>query len=502
MHPALTVASNYGRFVAGMTAVAVVTPQAIAVLGIDRFGLWALAAAACGFIALLELGIATTSMRFAAEAEGAGRPDQRDARLSTLLVAQMPLALLMLLLGWFGARPIAALLGFDSAAAAEFVAVVRLGSVAAACALPLALWRAALAARGHLHVSNLIDALAMVLGAAVSLAGLAGGLGVMALALGAAVTVLSPAPLLFLAVRRRVPDLLLQWRKASRGEWLEMRSFATAAVSANTANLAAQRAEPAFVNAFLPLGAVGQYSVAARIAEYALLLGRQLSSALTPLVARAHGAGDASAVQTTLLLGTRFQVALMWPFALLLGWHAPALLQAWLGTAANEAATPLRLLCVALAFAAVAMNPAICLGMTGQHRLVARAALGGAALRLTAGAILLGPFGLAGAGVAAIVSALVVDIGVIVVRACRHTGVHLQTFLTQAVAPALPGLLAAGAAAAMLERWHAPTSIVAILAQGAVAGSIFIALFIPFGLRDLLAARRHTLIARRQEAHA
>jgi len=502
MHPALTVASNYGRFVAGMAAVAVVTPQAIAVLGFDRFGLWALATATCGFIALLELGIATTSMRFAAEAEGAGRPDQRDARLSTLLVAQMPLAILMLLLGWFGARPIALLLGFDAAAATEFVAVVRLGSVAAAFALPVALWRAALAARGHLHVSNLIDALAVILGAAVSLAGLAGGLGVMGLALGAAVTVLSPAPALFVAVRKRVPDLLLQWRKASRSEWREMRSFASAAVSANTANLAAQRVEPAFVNAFLPLGAVGQYSVAARIAEYALLLGRQLSSALTPLVARAHGAGDVGAVRTTLLMGTRFQAALMLPFALLLGWHAPALLDAWLGTAASAAALPLQLLCVALALAAVAMNPAICLGMTGQHRLVARAALGGAALRLTAGAILLGPFGLAGAGLAAIFSALVVDVGVIVVRACRHTGVPLRTFFAQAVAPALPGLLAAGATAAILEHWQAPASIVAILAQSAAAGLVFIALFIPFGLRDVLAARRRTVIARRQEVPA
>lgn len=489
MHPAFTVASNYGRFLVGMASVLVVTPQAIDAVGIDRFGLWALAMATCGFIALLELGIGTTAMRFAAEAEGAGQPRLRDARLSTLLVAQGPLAAIMVVLGWFGAPRLALFLGLDPAASLEFVAVVRLGSITAATALPFALWRAALAGRGYQHLSNLVDALAIAVGALVSLAGLAGGLGVLGLALGAAATTLSPAPLLWIVVRRRVPDLALSWRYASRGEWHAMRSFAGAAVSANTANLAAQRLEPVLVNAFLPLGAVGQYSVAARIAEYALLLGRQLSSALTPLVARAHGAGEAGTVRTALLLGTRFQFALMSLFALLLGWHAPELLQAWLGGTASAAATPLRLLCLAFACASLAMNPAICLGMTGRHRLVAQAALGGAGLRLAAGALLLGPFGLVGAGIAAIATALSIDVGVVVTRACRHLGVRPREFFASTVAPALPALVAATVTTAALGHWRQPGSLAAIALHCAAAGSVFVIVFVPFGLRPAPATR-------------
>jgi len=502
MRTAITVASNYGRFLVGMASVAIVTPQAIAAIGMERFGLWSLAAAACGFIALLELGIATTSMRFAAEAEGAREPLLRDSRLSTLLVAQLPVALAMLAVGWLGAAPLAAVLGLSDAATAEFVPVVHLGATAAAVVLPLSLWRAALAARGHLYVSNLVDAGSIAAGAAVSLAGLAAGHGVMALALGAATTVLLPAPLLYAAVRRRVPDLRLSWRRASRREWRSMRNFAAAAVSANSANLAAQRLEPALVNAFLPLGAVGQYSVAARIAEYAVLLGRQLSSALTPMVAHAHGSGDAQAVRTALLTGTLFQAALMLPFALLLAWHAPAILHAWLGSSAVEAALPLRLLCAAFALAALAMSPAICLGMTGRHRLVAHAALGGAALRLAAGALLLGPLGLAGAGVAAIAAAALVDVGVVVTRACRHVGVSLGSFFAQAVAPVLPGLLAAALAAAALQRWHEPATLAEIFAQCAIAGIAFLALFVPFGLRPHLSPRFRRAIPFTQGAPA
>jgi O-antigen/teichoic acid export membrane protein len=182
----------------------------------------------------------------------------------------------------------------------------------------------------------------------------------------------------------------------------------------------------------------------------------------------------------------------MLPFALLLAWHAPAILHAWLGPTATEAGLPLQLLCVAFALAAVAMNPAICLGMTGRHRLVAQAALGGAALRLLAGALLLGPFGLAGVGAAAIAVALAVDVGVVVVCACRHAGVPLRTFFRQAVAPALPGLIAASTVAAALERWHPPVTLGEIFAQCLAAGIAFVALFVPFGLRGYFRPRSRT----------
>jgi O-antigen/teichoic acid export membrane protein len=490
MRQILPIASNYGRFLVGIAAVAVVMPQAIAALGIERFGLWALAAATCGFIALLELGVATTAVRFAAEAEGSGDPRLRNTRLSTLLVAQAPLALAMLLAGWLGAAPIAALLGLDGRDAAEFASVVRIGATAAALALPLCLWRAALAARGLLHLSNCVDAVAIAAGACVSLAGLAQGHGLLALASGSAVTVLLPAPLLWLAARRRVPAFELGWRSASRSEWRHMRSFAGAAVSANSANLAAQRMEPVLVHAFLSLAAVGHFSVAARIAEYAVLLGRQFSSALTPAIARAHGAGDADAIRTTLLLGTRFHLALMLPGALLLGWHAPALLNAWLGPVAIAAQLPLRLLCVALAFAAVAMNAAICLGMTGRHRFVAQAAVGGAALRLAAGALMLGPLGLAGPGIAAILAAIVIDSGLVVARACRHLGVPVRRFWAQAVLPSIPGLVTMTLVASLLDRWQPASSLAAVTVQGAVAFVSFATVFVWVGLpRGFLRSR-------------
>jgi phage baseplate assembly protein W len=70
--------------------------------------------------------------------------------------------------------------------------------------------------------------------------------------------------------------------------------------------------------------------------------------------------------------------------------------------------------------------------------------------------------------------------------------VQLRTFVRQAVAPALPGLLAAAAVAAVLERWSPPVTLGEIFAQCLAAGAAFVALFVPFGLRGYFRLRSRT----------
>jgi hypothetical protein len=86
-----------------------------------------------------------------------------------------------------------------------------------------------------------------------------------------------------------------------------------------------------------------------------------------------------------------------------------------------------------------------------------------------------------------------------VVCACRHAGVPLSSFFRQAVAPALPGLLAAATIATGLERWHPPVTLAEIFAQCLAAGIAFIALFVPFGLRGYFPPRARTASSPIQE---
>lgn len=449
----VAVSTNYLRFGTSLLAVLLVTPIAVGVLGTHGFGLWSLAVASIGLVGLLEAGLATTALRFAGAAEGAGRPADRNRYLSALTAIAVPVGTVIAIAAAIVAPWLAGLLGLHAEDAGEFTLLVRLGGLALGLALPAATWRAALVARGDLPLANLIDATAILAGAATTAAGLTNDWGLRAMIAGFCVTTIAPALLYVPVASRRCPSLKLSLRNAPLSTLREMRGFAGAATVANTANLAALRCEPMIVKGFMPMAMVGQYAVAARIAEYLLAMAKQFANALTPAVARAHGGGDAASIRGILLTGTGTVFALTVLCASVLGHQAEDLLTAWLGPEFAGSAPALRWLLAAAAVSSLSMNAASVLGMTGRHRRVAIACSLAAALRLGGGALLIGRVGLEGPGVAALLSAIVVETLLVLRPACRQVGVHAADFLRSAVLPALVGCLALWLAASALPAW-------------------------------------------------
>lgn len=486
------VATNYLRFAVGMAVVFAVTPIAVRHLGAHGFGLWTLAVASIGLIGLLEAGIATTAVRFAGTAEGAGDVVARNRYLATLAAVAMPLGCLILGVAWIGAPSLASLLGLEPAEAATFTLLVRVGGAAVGLGLPAGIWRAALVARGDLPVTNLIEIIAVLAGAAVTVAGLTLGWGAAAMVAGFSVTTLAPALAYVPIAYRRCQSLSVSRQHASASTLREIRSFAGAATAANTANVAALRCEPMLVKAFLPITTVAHYSVAARIAEYLLLLGKQFSSALTPAIARAHGAGNPDAIRRVLLGGTGMLFALTALGASIAGLQAPDLLAVWLGQEFTDAAPALRWLLGAAVVSSLSMNAANALGMTGRHRLVAVSCTAAALLRLGGGALLLPRFGLEGPGIAAIIAAASLEIGLVLRRACRLFDIRALEFFRIALMPGLAGLVALWLAAAGLRGLIDTSGWGGIALQSALLTAAFAAVGIPLvgGLRLQLPGAR------------
>lgn len=470
----LAVSTNYLRFGTGMLAVLLVTPLCVRVLGAHGFGLWSLAVACIGLVGLLESGLATTALRFAGHAEGGGRVEDRNRYLGTLCAVALPVGAGIAVLAWVLAPAMAALLALQGSDAMHFVALVRSGGLAVGVALPGALWRAALVARGDLPVANLIETVAIVAGACVTVACLLAGQGVTSMVAGFAVATLLPALAFVPVAHWRNASLRISPRSASRCALNEMRGFAGAATVANTANLAALRCEPMIVKGFLPMATVGHYAIAARIAEYLLLLAKQFANALTPAVARAHGGSDPAAVRRILLAGTGSLFALTTLGASLAGLQAPALLTAWLGAEFAAAAPALRWLLAAAVVSSLSMNAAGVLGMTGHHRTVATASAMTAGLRLIAGALLIGPLGLEGPGIAALLSAAGVELALVLRRACRLHGVSAGQFFRVALLPGVAGTAALWTLALWFGGWVADAGWTAIVLRSALLAIVFI----------------------------
>jgi len=437
---AVAIGTSYVRFLSSVAAVIVVTPIAVRELGAAGFGLWALALASIGLVGLLESGITSTAVRYAAAAEGAGDEAGRNRCLSTLALLGAVVGLSVALLAWSLAPAFAILFGLRAVDAPTFVLLVRVGGVAVGLSLPAGIWRAALVARGDLPLVNVVETACVLAGALVTALGLARGDGILAMIAGFAVTTLAPSLASMPLAHLRSGTLSIRPRLASLATWRELRGFAGAAMLANTAGVAAARVEPMLVKSFMPLAAVGHFSVASRIAEYLSLLARQFANALSPSIAQAHGAGRTAEIRGLLLGGTATLFAGTTMVASVIVLHADSLLTLWLGPDFAAAAPAVRILVAAAAVSSLSLTAANVLGMTGGHRTVATSAACAAALRLCAGALLLPAVGLTGPGIAAIVASLLFDTGLVLRRTCRSLGVGLPEFLRSAAGPGLTGL--------------------------------------------------------------
>ncbi len=497
----LNIASNYLRVIVGIVVMFFLIPFTVAHLGADMFGLWSLIFAVVGLFGLLDLGFATAAMKYVAELTASGDHAGRNQVLSTLLVVYSALGLLCLLLvailagpasGWFDLLP--------QQAAPFTLALWLLGSVVA-INFPASLIKAILIGSGRMHLVNAIELVTTLLNAALIVVLLESGLGLIGMAIATATTMLlGPLVMLPLAIRL-TPGLSVSPRHFSRDRVRELLGFSVYFFIANIAVLVILRMDPVVIKTWLPLTAVAVYAVGAKIAEYTYLLNKQFSNALMPLVSQSKGAGDLDMVRRVLMDGTRFLLAIAVPFISLLWFYAEPLVLLWMGEDFSAAIPILRILLIAMLFASIQLNAANVLGMTGKHRFVAFAMGGSALLNLALSLLLIRYLGLIGVALGTLIATFLMELWLVVPRACRDQGLPLSRFLRQALWPSLPALPPTLGTAWLLAHWQPITGFGWLFAQGIISALVYFVLFYWSGLRaaerDLIAAKIGLLLGRR-----
>jgi O-antigen/teichoic acid export membrane protein len=478
----LNIASNYLRVIVGIAVMFFLIPFTVEHLGLDLFGLWSLIFAVVGLFGLLDLGFATAAMKYVAELTASGDHAGRNQVLSTLLVVYTVLGLVCLVVVAILAGPAAGWFDLSSDKAEAFTpALWLLGSVVA-INFPASLIKAILIGSGRMHLVNAIELVTTLINAALVVILLTAGFGLMGMAIATAVTMLlGPAVMLPLAVRL-TPGLAVSPRLFTGSRVRELLGFSIYFFIANVAVLIILRLDPVVINAFLPLSAVAVYAVGAKIAEYTYLLNKQFSNALMPLVSQSKGAGDTATVRRVLVDGTRFLLAIAVPFIALLLFYSEPCVILWMGDEFAEAVPVLRILLLAMLFASVQFNAANVLGMTGQHRFVAFAMGGSALLNLILSIILIRFFGLIGVALGTLVAIVLMELTLVVWRACREQGLPLAGFASKAIWPSLPALVPALATAWLLAQWQPVNGFVWIFLEGSVSALVYFAVFYRVGL--------------------
>lgn len=374
------------------------TPALVALMGIERWGLFTLALAMVGVFGVFDLGVGQALTRTIAERIGASRGEEAPGLVSAALVALGVISLCAAAFAWaFIPALVERLLRVPPALQAEAVAAMRvLVAAAPLIVVNAALW-GVLAAYHRFREANLVNMpvsafyyLGPLLTLLVwdSLVGVMLALVACRLAMTIAYAVLARRALpagqpVFRGLRlsRVLPLLRL-------GGWMTVAGLLTQVLT---------YADRFLIGALASLTAVAYYATPLDLVMRAWILPVAVAQALLPAMAGAYATRPGETVDL-LRRGALAIAALVLPACLVLAGAAWLLLRLWLGVEfADGGAAVLRLLAVGVFFSCVAFAPAALLDAIGRPDVTARFALAQAAifLPLAAGVLMLG-FGIAG----------------------------------------------------------------------------------------------------------
>ena len=480
--------SSYARECVDVGLFLSLTPFILGRLGTEAFGMWAVIWAAIGFLALMDFGFSTSVVKFVADARGRHAPERLRTITATLFWIYSGLGLATLAVAVLVANALPGFLGTEPQQTAAFRTAFLFVSVRVALAMPLGMFSGILIGFQKQSWANAVHIAESVIYAASVVVVLTLHPRIEALALVSAVVGALGGLGAFALVVRRLPGVSIRPSDVRPSLIPELSGFSIYFFVIQVSMLVYMRVDALLIHGALTLTAVAYYSVASRLAEKAAAFCRQLTNTLTPVVAELNATGNRARLEATYLVGSTISTALAAPLLLGLAWLADDLLRVWMGPDFVAAATPLRLLAIAMFVSVVHAGPANVLSMTGSQRYLAGAFGSAQLLNLSATLVLLPLYGLAGAASATLLTTLAADVGLVQRRAARLFETRRRDFYRTVLGPScLPTVVALGTLA-WLGRVFTPVRLVEVALLEATACVVFATVFLlvtsPWPLRS------------------
>lgn len=456
-----------GLMLLGLAATAVF----VRVLGLERYGAWAVLTAVVAYGGILELGLGVSLVRRVAALHAAADADGLAKALGGTLAATAVLGLCGGVLLVAASGLIAGAVRVPAALSDEFVTALRVSAVTVWLAVPCAALGAVPMALQRLDAVVALEAgvTSVVLAAQIAVAVTGGNLVGLALvaAGGRAVSLAGRAVL----ARRLVGPLALEIDLAYPF-WSELGRFGALKVVHQLASLLVQHLDRLLVALFLSAGTVAFYAVPLDLAQKLLVVPSNVSLAFYPAACAAAAPSERSTFYFLYERTSRAVAVATFPLAMVLVVFAGPILSFWVGPAvAARSADLLRVLAAAYALMALTAIPSNAADALNRPEISARYSIAGLAINVTLAVILIPRLGIMGSGLA-ILGNLVLQAPWFV-RAVTRTivGAPLWPYALRAIGQplvpaAIAGAVLVGAVATGLARGPAGLAFAA-LAGGA-----------------------------------
>lgn len=460
------VLSNWGGYILTAAISFVLSPFIVHSLGDVSYGIWVLLGSLVGYLGLLDLGVRGAVTRYIAKFHTRGDHLEATRVASSALVIFSLMGLLAVALSGILAVFIAQVFQIPAELVTVTRIVVILGGMNMAVSMVSGVFGGVVTGLQRFDYVNTVEVITGAVRALAIVLALKAGLGLIALA----VIQLGTSGLIgltnFWLSRRLYPQMRTGFTECRRSHLVMIFSFSFSVLILQASGMIILFSDAVVIGAFLPLGMVTFFAIAANLIEYARAPISGISHTLTPWASALEAEDDLGDLQRVLLVGARIATLIILPIILTFMLRGGSFIGLWMGAEyAIRSGDVLWILSLALWFAVGYQVVVATMMGISKHKGLVPAFLIEAMCNISLSVIWLQSYGIIGVAWGTTVPRLVASLLFAPWYVRRVLGTPLSTFwLTVWIRPAV-AMIPFGLGSWIVEQWWPADNLILFFAQ-------------------------------------
>lgn len=408
---ARSVISNWFATAATLSVGFFLAPFVVHRLGDVAYGVWVLAVSTVNYLAILDMGMASSVVRFVSKGHATQDHDGASEVLSAVLWVRLQISALLLLLSGGLSAVFPLIFKVPPSLAIDAREAILVIGVTSTISMSFGVFSSTLSALNRYDLRSYVTLVELAIRVIGVVSVLLSGHGIVAIAFCELLSAVVGNGLLVYIVRRIYPELTIRLTKPKKEVLRKIWSYSFYAFLDTVAVQLVYQSDNLVVGAFITASAVTFYSIGNSLCRYTSQIVSAMTKTFTPAASMYEAEGNTSSLRSLYINGTRATMAVSLPIALTLIIRGGSFIGVWMGPQYSKVSgTVLAILATALLFSLQNVTAGSIAFGVGKHKTLARWAIGEAVSNLTLSIILAHVLGLYGVAIGTLIPSLIVQL--------------------------------------------------------------------------------------------
>ncbi len=408
---ARSVLSNWFATAATLSVGFFLAPFVVHRLGDVAYGVWVLAVSTVNYLAILDMGMASSVVRFVSKGHATQDHEGASEVLSAVLWVRLQISVLLLVLSGVLAAIFPLIFKVPPSLAVDAREAILVIGITSTISMSFGVFSSTLSALNRYDLRSYVTLVQLAIRVIGVVYVLLAGHGIVAIAFCELLSALVGNGLLVYIVRRIYPELTIRLTKPKKEVLRKIWSYSFYAFLDTVAVQLVYQSDNLVVGAFITASAVTFYSIGNSLCRYTSQIVSAMTKTFTPAASMYEAEGNTSSLRSLYINGTRATMAISLPIALTLIIRGDSFIGVWMGPQYSKSSgTVLAILATALLFSLQNVTAGSIAFGVGKHKTLAKWAIGEAISNLTLSIILAHVYGIYGVAIGTLIPSLVVQL--------------------------------------------------------------------------------------------